>query len=125
MLLALALRKASKLRHNNSLALLEKLRHFTSSGTLLTQQNQNNQNNPSPAIATPAEKFLPGPPPEPGTEECCGKGCEECVWTVYWNNLRDYQIAVAEAQGIERTLDPFEQLERRLAEKEKEKKNVP
>ena len=54
-------------------------------------------------------------PVEPGPEECCGRGCAECVWTTYWDDLKAYEAAMAKAKGIEPPIDPFEELERRLA----------
>lgn len=56
-------------------------------------------------------------PTEPLPDECCGRGCAECVWTLYWDDLRSYNEAKASIEGKERTLDPFEELERRLASK--------
>jgi hypothetical protein len=114
--------KASRLRHGGTLAILERLRYSTSLEGSPSRQNKEHKNSPpsSPAVTL----TTPPPPSEPAPEECCGKGCEECVWTVYWNEYREYQISLAEAQGIERTLDPFEVLEQRLsAAKEKKKKN--
>lgn len=112
---------ASKLRHGTHLEILERLRYFTSYDSSTRQQNQEDKKKSSPAPAVEKNHFGP-PPTEPATEECCGKGCDECVWTVYWNNLRDYQIAVAEAQGFERPLDPFEELEKRLRLEEQQRK---
>ena len=28
-----------------------------------------------------------GRPREPGPEECCGRGCETCVWSLYTHEL--------------------------------------
>ncbi|KMS65415.1 hypothetical protein BVRB_036220 [Beta vulgaris subsp. vulgaris] len=28
-------------------------------------------------------------PPDP--ESCCGNNCPNCVWTVYWDELQEYQ----------------------------------
>ena len=30
-------------------------------------------------------------PREPSPEECCGSSCAQCVWTIYWNELSDYE----------------------------------
>ena len=38
----------------------------------------------------------------------------QCVWTLYTQDLQDYQRAVAAARGYEEPVDPFEALERRL-----------
>ena len=107
--------RASRLRHDTPLALLARLRYSTlsESSSVQPKNKENKIESPGPATVVPTT-----PPREPAPEECCGKGCEECVWTVYWNDLREYEIAQAEAQGVERPLDPFELLERRLAEKE-------
>jgi hypothetical protein len=112
--------RASRLRHDTDIHLLNKLRYFATSQSAPSQQNpQEEKNRPFPTDTD--NSTLATPPPEPAPEECCGKGCEECVWTVYWNQLREYQIAVADAQGIERQLDPFEILELQLAERNKGK----
>lgn len=55
-------------------------------------------------------------PQEPDPDECCGRGCVQCVWTTYTQALHEYQAAVAVARGCEAPLDPFEALEKRLAQ---------
>lgn len=30
------------------------------------------------------EGGVPPRPVEPGPDECCGRGCNDCVWTLYW-----------------------------------------
>lgn len=30
------------------------------------------------------------PPKEPSPESCCGCNCANCVWTVYWQELEEY-----------------------------------
>lgn len=79
---------------------------FTSTATA-------NPNNVSPSL--PCGSSL-GRPKEPDPEECCGRGCAECVWTIYWDDLKAYEAAMAKAQGRAPPLDPFEEMERRLAE---------
>jgi len=108
--------KASRLRHGGK---LERMRYSTSYESSSSRQNNKQKETPSSAKVTTTPPLTP--PSEPAPEECCGKGCEECVWTVYWNESREYQISLAEAQGIERPLDPFELLEQRLAAKEKKR----
>lgn len=56
-------------------------------------------------------------PVEPAPEECCGRGCENCVWNDYWAQLQAYEAAVKRSRGEEVALDPLEALERRLAGK--------
>eukprot|EP00186_Timspurckia_oligopyrenoides_P000164 CAMPEP_0182445742 /NCGR_PEP_ID=MMETSP1172-20130603/3763_1 /TAXON_ID=708627 /ORGANISM="Timspurckia oligopyrenoides, Strain CCMP3278" /LENGTH=117 /DNA_ID=CAMNT_0024641561 /DNA_START=1 /DNA_END=354 /DNA_ORIENTATION=+ len=34
--------------------------------------------------------LLASPPKEPEPYECCGNGCEPCVWTLYFNELAIY-----------------------------------
>jgi Oxidoreductase-like protein, N-terminal len=114
--------RASRLRQDKHLAMLEQLRYSSSSKTSSLQQEDKNISPSSVVGPAPPNNSLPTPPIEPAPEECCGKGCEECVWTVYWNNLREYEIIEAAKEGVERPLDPFELLEQRLAAKEKKQK---
>ena len=47
---------------------------------------------------------LPQPPTEPLPEECCGRGCENCVYVYYENALLRWQAKVAailSEQGIQ------------------------
>lgn len=54
-------------------------------------------------------------PTEPEPYECCGRGCEYCVWTLYWEELKEYQREVAKVQGLAvKEKDPFEEFEKRL-----------
>jgi hypothetical protein len=36
------------------------------------------------------------------------------VWSVYWEQVTEYNRAAAEASGVEAPPDPFEQMERRI-----------
>lgn len=54
-------------------------------------------------------------PEEPGPEDCCQRGCQECVWDVYWRDMKAYNEQLALREGKPLPLDPFEELERRLA----------
>ncbi|XP_024518778.1 uncharacterized protein LOC112341972 [Selaginella moellendorffii] len=37
-----------------------------------------------------------GPPPEkPLPGDCCGSGCERCVWDIYFDELEDYKLRKA------------------------------
>jgi hypothetical protein len=47
---------------------------------------------PTPAGAADPR---PLPPREPGIEECCGSGCEPCVFDRYADALERYQAALA------------------------------
>jgi len=38
----------------------------------------------------------PTRPLEPDPEECCGQGCQNCVWTLYFDKLAEYEQALAE-----------------------------
>lgn len=53
-------------------------------------------------------------PREPQPDECCGKGCVECVWTVYWDEMTNYRKRKAAQEGVV-YYDPFQALEQRLA----------
>lgn len=53
-------------------------------------------------------------PKEPHPDECCGKGCAECVWTVYWEEMTNYRRQKAAQEGVVYQ-DPFQLLEQRLA----------
>lgn len=57
-------------------------------------------------------------PQEPGPQDCCGKGCQECVWTVYLESKKAYEDMVADMKGVPRELTAFDLLELRLKEKE-------
>lgn len=46
---------------------------------------------------------------------CMQMGCKECVWDTYWADLKAYDREVALREGKAPPLDPFEELERRLA----------
>lgn len=39
------------------------------------------------------------PPQEPGPEDCCQSGCQECVWEVYYRERRAYEKALAERES--------------------------
>ena len=49
---------------------------------------------PQPIPAAGADP-RPLPPREPGIEECCGSGCEPCVFDRYAEALERYQEALA------------------------------
>jgi hypothetical protein len=34
----------------------------------------------------------PVAPREPDVGECCGSGCQNCVFVTYWENLTDYNL---------------------------------
>lgn len=57
-------------------------------------------------------------PIEPEPDECCGNNCEDCVWTVYADDLKAYRAALAKARGEEPPADPFQALEQRVREAE-------
>jgi len=67
-------------------------------------------------IGTPgrAEKDDLQEPKEPHPDDCCGKGCVECVWTVYWEEMTNYRRRKAAQEGVVYQ-DPFQLLEQRLA----------
>ena len=49
----------------------------------------------------------------------------ECVWNVYWRELHEYERALAAWEGRAQpqpVLDPFEELERRLAQQDEQRK---
>jgi hypothetical protein len=54
-------------------------------------------------------------PQEPGPDDCCGKGCQECVWTQYWDSKIEYNNVVSKVKGVERERTAFELFEERLA----------
>lgn len=41
---------------------------------------------------------MPAPPEPPGDNECCGNGCDPCVWTVYQTEMNAYRQALARWQ---------------------------
>jgi len=64
-------------------------------------------------------------PQEPSPDECCGRGCEECVWMTYWKDLKCFEAAQADDLGIPRPVDPFQELEQRLAAKQAPRHEAP
>lgn len=58
-------------------------------------------------------------PQEPGPDDCCGKGCQECVWTQYWDSKIEFNNVVSEINGVERERTAFEIFEERLASQKK------
>jgi hypothetical protein len=47
---------------------------------------------------------LPPPPREPLPEECCGRGCERCVYVFYEEALQRWQDKIAKIRS-ERDLE--------------------
>lgn len=43
-------------------------------------------------VRRPARRFCskPVPPKMPEEHECCGNGCDECVWTFYFDDQKEY-----------------------------------
>lgn len=58
-------------------------------------------------------------PQEPGPDDCCGKGCQECVWTQFWDSKIEYNTVVSKIKGVERERTAFELFEERLARQKK------
>lgn len=53
---------------------------------------------PGEVPVTSPEPFPPPllPPQPPVEGECCGRGCEYCVWVYYDQALRRYETALAQ-----------------------------
>lgn len=83
-----------------------------------------NKQGPLPDSVVLPDGQLISHPTEPAVGDCCGRGCEECVWTTYWKDVGDYNKIAAEVTGIEAPLDPFEELERKLAQKQQQQDNT-
>ncbi|WP_434779662.1 oxidoreductase-like domain-containing protein [Neisseria sp. Ec49-e6-T10] len=45
------------------------------------------------------QTVLLDPPVPPQENECCGNGCDDCVWTVYYAALQVYQAKLAKQQA--------------------------
>lgn len=50
---------------------------------------------PGEAPPTSLDVASPLPPKPPVEGECCGRGCEYCVWVYYDRALRRYEAALA------------------------------
>ena len=37
---------------------------------------------------------IPAPPEEPLSGDCCEKGCERCVFTVYYDAVEDWRLEI-------------------------------
>lgn len=49
----------------------------------------------APADANgPCVAHKPQPPREPDPLECCGSGCDPCVYDLYWDALARYEKAL-------------------------------
>lgn len=62
-----------------------------------------------PSAAVPPDPDpRPLPPYEPALEECCGNGCENCVFDVYQMLRRNYEQALAawEARHPDQAANP-------------------
>ena len=46
-------------------------------------------------VTSPEPSPPPLPPQPPVEGECCGRGCEYCVWVYYDQALRRYEAALA------------------------------
>lgn len=47
----------------------------------------------------PADDPPPEPPYEPAFEECCGNGCDPCIFDTYNTALQQYRRQLAEWQA--------------------------
>ena len=47
-------------------------------------------------VTSPEPSPPPLPPQPPVEGECCGRGCEYCVWVYYDQALRRYEAALAQ-----------------------------
>lgn len=54
--------------------------------------------NPDPAEDDP----IPEPPVRPRPEECCGRGCEPCVYDLYEEALERYEIKLKQWEARRR-----------------------
>jgi hypothetical protein len=43
------------------------------------------------AAAMQRQRAVPPPPPEPDAHNCCGRGCERCVFVAYYEALRAWR----------------------------------
>lgn len=42
-------------------------------------------------MSAPSDKKLPRPPREPHPEDCCGSGCEPCIFEIYEERLERWR----------------------------------
>ena len=47
----------------------------------------------------------PEPPREPSPEECCGNGCQTCVWTIYFEEDVEYREKLEEFEKQQKELN--------------------
>jgi len=68
--------------------------------TATKKEEHERETSTSPAAATTAARPPPlAPPQEPGPEDCCQSGCQECVWEVYYRERRAHEKALAERES--------------------------
>ncbi|WP_371704433.1 MULTISPECIES: oxidoreductase-like domain-containing protein [Cupriavidus] len=49
------------------------------------------QVSPVNPVANPADDPRPVPPERPGDDECCGSGCDPCIFDFYYQELDRYR----------------------------------
>ncbi|MGF6756025.1 oxidoreductase-like domain-containing protein [Paraburkholderia sp. GAS334] len=46
---------------------------------------------------------MPVPPRQPELEDCCGSGCDPCIFDLYADELERYRVALAAWEARHRT----------------------